>query len=117
VNLAAALACFSDTWNPRIIGEVNDVQVKVVKLKGAFEWHHHADEDEMFLILHGRMTMRFRDRDVLLDAGDMLVVPRGVEHLPIADEECGVLLVEPRTTLNTGNITSDRTRRQLERLA
>jgi mannose-6-phosphate isomerase-like protein (cupin superfamily) len=114
VNLAHALARFSDCWSPKIVGEVNDTQIKVVKLKGEFVWHHHDAEDELFLVLGGRMTMRFRDRDVLLETGEMIVVPRGVEHLPVADEVCEVLLVEPKTTLNTGNVVSERTVRELE---
>jgi mannose-6-phosphate isomerase-like protein (cupin superfamily) len=116
VTLSEALSRFSDPWCPRVIGEVNDVQVKLVKLQGAFAWHHHDQEDEMFLVVAGRMTMRLRDRDILLEAGEMLIVPRGVEHLPVADDECHVLLVEPRTTLNTGNLVNDRTVRDLPRL-
>jgi mannose-6-phosphate isomerase-like protein (cupin superfamily) len=116
VTLATALALFSDHWSPKVIGEVNDAQIKLAKLKGEFIWHHHEHEDELFLVLAGRLTMRFRDRDVVLDPGDMIVVPRGVEHLPIAEEECHVLLVEPRTTLNTGSAGGERTVRELERL-
>jgi mannose-6-phosphate isomerase-like protein (cupin superfamily) len=117
VNLAEALARFTDHWSPKVVGDVNDAQIKLVKLKGEFVWHHHEAEDEMFLVLLGRMTMRFRDRDVTLETGEIIIVPRGVEHQPAADDECHVLLVEPRTTLNTGNVIGERTVRDLERIA
>jgi mannose-6-phosphate isomerase-like protein (cupin superfamily) len=116
VPLAAALARFSDHWSPKIVGEVNDAHIKLAKLKGEFVWHHHEAEDELFLVLAGRMTMRFRDGDVPLETGEMIVVPRGVEHMPVADEECHVMLVEPKSTLNTGNVVGDRTVRELDRL-
>jgi mannose-6-phosphate isomerase-like protein (cupin superfamily) len=116
INLAQAFARFSDRWNPRIAAEVNDVQVKLAKLEGEFVWHSHEAEDELFLVVKGRLRMRFRDGDVLLEEGEMLVVPRGVEHCPVAEGECHVLLVEPRTTLNTGDVEDARTRRDLERL-
>ncbi|HYE52546.1 MAG TPA: cupin domain-containing protein [Azospirillaceae bacterium] len=116
VNLAQAFASFSEHWSPRVAGDVNDMQVKLAKLKGEFVWHHHEHEDELFLVVRGRLTMRFRDRDVVLDPGEFLVVPRGVEHLPVAEEECEVILLEPATTLNTGNLRNERTRETLERL-
>src|SRR5262249_51358526 len=116
VNLAAAFATFSDHWHPRIAGDVNDFQVKVVKLKGEFVWHHHDVEDELFLVTKGRLTMRFRDGDVAVDAGELIIVPHGVEHLPVADEECELLLLEPKTTVNTGNVGGERTRTELTRL-
>jgi mannose-6-phosphate isomerase-like protein (cupin superfamily) len=113
VKLAEALSRFTDHWNPKVVGDVNDAQIKRVKLKGEFVWHHHEQDDEMFLVLAGRMTMRFRDREIVLEMGEMIIVPRGVEHQPAADDECHVLLVEPRTTLNMG----ERTARDLERIA
>ena len=117
VVLAEAFRQFSDHWSPRIVGDVNDVHVKVAKLDGEFVWHQHEDEDELFLVIHGRLRMRFRDHDVVLDPGELIVVPRGVEHLPIAEEgECHVLLVEPKSTLNTGNAEDPRTVRELDRL-
>lgn len=117
INLAAAFAAFDDSWNPRIAGAVNDSLVKVVKLSGAFDWHHHETEDEMFLVVAGRLRMRLRDGDVDLDPGEFLIVPRGVEHCPEAlVEPCHVMLVEPGTTLNTGTMVTERTRRDLERL-
>lgn len=118
VNLTDAFARFSDYWSPKIAGDLNDCQVKLVKLKGAFEWHHHDIEDELFLVIAGRMRMGFRDRDVDLDPGEFIIVPRGVEHRPEAlDDECHVMLLEPNTTINTGNVTSDRTVTTLARLA
>ena len=116
VNLSAALAAFDERWSPRVVAELNGQQVKLAKLEGPFVWHHHADEDELFLVVKGRLTLRFRDRDVVLEEGELLVVPRGVEHLPVADEECHVLLFEPASTLNTGNVENERTVRHLARL-
>jgi mannose-6-phosphate isomerase-like protein (cupin superfamily) len=116
INLAEKLSRFSDHWHPRIVAELNGQQVKLAKLAGAFEWHHHEAEDELFLVLHGRLRMQLRDGEVVLDPGDILVVPRGVEHRPVADDEVHVLLFEPASTLNTGNVRSERTREHLERL-
>jgi mannose-6-phosphate isomerase-like protein (cupin superfamily) len=109
INLAQKLGLFSGHWSPRIVGQVNDCQIKLVKMQGAFDWHHHEAEDEAFLVIAGRFRMEFRDRAVSLDAGEMIVVPRGVEHRPVADEEAHVLLFEPGTTRNTGNLRSERT--------
>ncbi len=100
---------FDDYWNPRIVGQLNGQHVKLAKFKGPFVWHHHELEDEMFLVLSGRFRMEFRDRVVPLEAGEMIVVPRGVEHRPVADEETHVLLFEPATTRNTGNVQDERT--------
>ena len=116
VNLAEKFSKFQDHWHPRIIGELNDCHVKAVKIKGEFVWHHHNNEDELFLVLKGTLRMRFRDREVLVREGEFLVVPRGVEHLPMADEEVHIILLEPKTTLNTGNIENERTVRELERI-
>jgi mannose-6-phosphate isomerase-like protein (cupin superfamily) len=109
VNLAEAFRRFSDHWSPKIVGEINDSHVKLVKLRGEFVWHHHQHEDELFLVIRGRLLMRFRDREVRLEPGEFIIVPRGTEHLPVAEEECEVLLLEPKTTLNTGNVVNDRT--------
>jgi mannose-6-phosphate isomerase-like protein (cupin superfamily) len=109
VVLAEKFAAFSDYWSPKLVGEVNDFHVKLAKLKGDFIWHHHEHEDELFLVIKGHLRIRLRDRDIELDEGEMFIVPRGVEHLPIADEECHVLLLELNSTLNTGNIRSERT--------
>ncbi len=116
VNLAEKFAHFNEYWSPKIAGEVNDAYVKLAKLKGEFEWHFHENEDELFLVVKGRLLLRFRDRDVWLDEGEFLIVPKGVEHLPIADEEAHVLLLEPKTTLNTGNVQSERTVANLDRI-
>jgi mannose-6-phosphate isomerase-like protein (cupin superfamily) len=116
VNLAEKLIRFSDYWSPRIVGELNESHVKLVKLKGEFVWHHHETEDELFLVVKGKLLIRLRDRDIELEEGEFLIVPRGVEHLPIASEEAHVLLLEPKTTLNTGNVTSERTVAELERV-
>ena len=109
VNLADALASFSEHWQPRIVGELNGQHVKVVKLKGEFVWHHHESEDELFLVLKGTMTMQLRDGDVMLREGEFFIVPHGVEHRPVAEEEAHILLFEPAGTLNTGNVQNERT--------
>jgi mannose-6-phosphate isomerase-like protein (cupin superfamily) len=114
VNIGDKFAKFSDHWNPRVIGELNDCHVKAVKIKGEFVWHHHDYEDELFLVVKGTLRMRFRDRDVLVREGEFIIVPHGVEHLPMADEEVHIILLEPKTTLNTGNIENERTVRELE---
>jgi mannose-6-phosphate isomerase-like protein (cupin superfamily) len=116
VNLRDKLALFADHWSPKIVGELNGQQVKLVKLLGEFVWHHHDDEDEMFLVVSGRFRMDFRDRAVWLEPGEFLIVPRGVEHRPVADVEAHVLLFEPATTLNTGNVENDRTVSRLQTL-
>jgi mannose-6-phosphate isomerase-like protein (cupin superfamily) len=116
VNLEEKLRLFDDAWQPRIVGELNDSYVKVVKLRGEFVWHHHENEDELFLVVKGVLKMRFRDRDVLVNPGEFIIVPRGVEHMPVADEECQIVLLEPKTTLNTGNVRNKRTVAQLERI-
>lgn len=116
IDLAETLKRFQDAWNPRVIGAVNDCEVKLAKLAGEFCWHSHADEDELFLVVEGRLRMRFRDRDELLGPGQLIIVPRGVEHLPVAEPTCSVLLFEPKGTLNTGDVENERTRRELERL-
>ncbi len=116
INLQEKFSLFSDYWNPRIIGEVNDCHVKVVKLKGEFVWHHHEREDELFLVVRGALRMKFREHETLVREGEFIIVPRGVEHLPVADDEVHMVLIEPKTTLNTGNITNERTVAQLQRI-
>jgi mannose-6-phosphate isomerase-like protein (cupin superfamily) len=116
VNLAEKFRQFNDYYNPRVIGEINDFQVKAVKLQGEFIWHHHQQEDEMFLVVKGTLRMRFRDREAIVREGEFVIVPHGVEHMPVADEEVHIILLEPKTTLNTGNATNERTVRQLEHL-
>jgi mannose-6-phosphate isomerase-like protein (cupin superfamily) len=109
VNLGAKLALFDEYWSPKIVGELNGQQVKVAKLKGEFIWHHHDVEDELFLVIKGRLVIKLRDRDVTLEEGEFIIVPRGVEHKPVAAEEAHVLLFEPTGTLNTGSVQSERT--------
>lgn len=107
VNITQKLSLFNDYWQPRIVGEMNASHVKLVKVQGTFIWHHHDDEDELFWVLKGRLNMQFRDQDVWLEEGEFLIVPRGVEHRPVAPEEVHLLLLEPKSTLNTGNVTDD----------
>jgi mannose-6-phosphate isomerase-like protein (cupin superfamily) len=116
VNLREKFAKFSDYCNPRVIGELNDCHVKAVKLKGEFIWHHHDNEDELFLVVKGTLRMNFRDREAIVNEGEFIIVPRGVEHLPVADEEVHILLLEPKSTLNTGNVVNERTVSQPERI-
>ena len=116
VNLREKLSQFGEPWSPKIVGELNGQQVKLVKFMGEFLWHHHEHEDELFLVVKGRFRMEFRDRHVWLEEGEFLMVPRGVEHRPVAEEEAHVLLFEPATTLNTGNVRNERTVPTLERL-
>jgi mannose-6-phosphate isomerase-like protein (cupin superfamily) len=116
VNLADKLTLFTDYWKPKIVGELNGQQVKLVKFQGPFVWHHHENEAELFFVVKGRFRMEFRDRHVWLEEGEFLVVPRGVEHRPVADEEAHVLLFEPASTLNTGNVRNERTVERLERI-
>ncbi|MGB2870037.1 MAG: cupin domain-containing protein [Bacteroidota bacterium] len=116
VSLKEKLDRFQDRWSPKIVGELNDSYVKLVKVKGEFQWHHHDKEDELFLVVKGKLTIRFRDGDVHLQEGEFVIVPKGVEHLPVAEEEAHILLLEPKTTLNTGNVRSGRTVEKLERI-
>ena len=116
VNIDEKLSTFSDHWNPRIIGELNGQYVKAVKLKGEFVWHHHDNEDELFLVIKGTLRMEFRDRIEEVNEGEFIIVPRGVEHKPVANEEVHILLFEPASTLNTGNVENEKTRKTLERI-
>ncbi len=127
INLREKLSLINDHWNPRIVGELNGQYLKLVKFQGPFTWHHHETEDEMFLVVKGRFRMEFREsgdaaeapgehQDVWLEEGEFIIVPRGVEHRPVADEEAEVLLFEPASTLNTGNVQDEFTKQKLERL-
>ena len=109
VNLREKLSLFDTFWDPKIVGELNGQHVKLVKFQGEFVWHHHEHEDELFLVVDGRFTMQFRDQLIALEPGEFLIVPRGVEHRPVAEQEVHVLLFEPATTLNTGNVVLERT--------
>lgn len=114
INIAEKLSLFNDHWNPRIIGALNGQHVKLAKVKGEFVWHHHEHEDELFYVLKGELRMEFRDRTEVLRAGEMIIVPRGTEHRPVAEQEVHLMLFEPATTLNTGNVVDAKTRRDPE---
>ncbi|MFI5205201.1 MAG: cupin domain-containing protein [Flavobacteriales bacterium] len=116
INLNQKLSLFSDYWNPRIVGELNGQQVKLAKLKGEFTWHKHDHEDELFLVLKGKLKIEFRDKTVDLNENEFVIVPRGVEHKPVAVEEVSILLFEPATTLNTGNVRNEFTKDDLKRI-
>jgi mannose-6-phosphate isomerase-like protein (cupin superfamily) len=116
INLLEKFALFDDYFSPKLVGQINDTAVKLVKFASEFVWHHHELEDEMFFVVKGSFDMRFRDRTVHLSPGEFLIVPRGVEHCPVATEEVWVMLVEPATVLNTGNLVNERTVANLERI-
>ena len=116
VNIKDRFALFDEHWSPKIVGELNGQHVKLVKLLGEFVWHHHDEEDELFLLVKGRFRMEFRDRSVTLEEGEFIVVLRGVEHRPVADEEAHILLFEPASTLNTGNILGEMTIAEPDRI-
>jgi len=116
ISLKEKFGGFSDYWNQRVIGEINDCAIKIVKIKGEFIWHHHDAEDELFLVVQGTLRMKFRDHEAVVHEGELVIVPRGTEHCPVADEEVHIMLIEPKSTLNTGNIVNERTVTQLERI-
>lgn len=116
VSLSEKLALFSEQWSPKIVGEVNGQHVKLAKVEGEFDWHHHDDEDELFLVLHGSLDIHLRDRIVHLEEGELFIVPKGVEHKPVAEREAHILLLEPASTVNTGNLRNARTVEDLERI-
>lgn len=116
VNLKQKLSLFDEHWSPKVVGELNGQHVKLVKLFGEFVWHHHDNEDELFLVVSGRFRMDFREESVWIEEGEFIVVPRGVEHRPVADDEAHVLLFEPATTLNTGNVQNKLTVEELDRI-
>lgn len=116
VNLEQKLSLFADYWNPRIVGELNGQHVKLAKLKGEFVWHKHEHEDELFFVIKGSFNMEYRDKTIVVNENEFLIVPRGVEHRPVADEEVSIMLFEPASTLNTGNTENELTKRSLERI-
>jgi mannose-6-phosphate isomerase-like protein (cupin superfamily) len=116
VNIAEKLSLFGEHWQPKIVGELNGQYIKLVKFKGSFVWHHHDDEDEMFLVIKGRFRMEFKNGSQWIEEGEFIIIPRGIEHKPVADEEAQVLLFEPASTLNTGNVRDELTHSQLERI-
>ena len=116
INLNQKFSLFHEHWNPKIVGELNDSYIKLAKLKGEFDWHHHDNKDELFFVVKGQLTIKFRDKDVILDEGEMVVIPKGLDHLPVATEEVQVMLIEPKGTLNTGNVVTEKTQQVLERI-
>ena len=116
INLSEKFGRFQEYWSPKIAGELNDSYVKLVKFKGEFVWHHHEAEDELFLVVKGRMTIKFREGDLAVNEGEFVIVPKGVEHMPVAEDEVWVVLLEPKSTLNTGNVKNERTLKDLERI-
>lgn len=116
-NIANAFSAFDEVWSPRVAGDINDMQIKLVKLDGEFVWHSHEHEDELFLVINGRLRMEIRDQEaVIVGPGEFVIIPHGVEHRPVAEEPCEVILLEPKTTLNTGDVDNERTVRNLERV-
>jgi len=116
VNIAQKFTRFNEYWVPYIVGELNDSYVKVDKLKGEFVWHKHEAEDELFLVTKGKLLIKLREKDVWLEEGEFIIIPKGVEHKPVANEEVHVLLIEPKSTLNTGNVKNEKTVAQLKRI-
>ena len=116
INLSQKFSLFSDYWSPKIAGDINDSHVKLVKLKGEFVWHHHEQEDELFLVVKGKLLIKLRDQDISLDEGEFVIIPRGVEHCPVAEDEVHVLLLEPKTILNTGDTRNEKTVADPERI-
>jgi mannose-6-phosphate isomerase-like protein (cupin superfamily) len=117
VNLAEKLSLFDEHWSPKIVGELNGQYVKLAKLKGEFVWHHHEAEDEMFMVLKGRLVIKLRDRDVVLEEGEFLIIPHGVEHCPVAAEKVHIMLFEPKSTLHTGNVQAEKTVENLDNMS
>ena len=109
VRIVEKFSQFQETWSPKIVGELNGSYVKLAKLKGEFVWHHHENEDELFLVMRGKLLIKTHERDLLLEEGEFVIIPRGVEHCPVAEEEVWVLLLEPASTINTGNVRDEKT--------
>lgn len=116
INLDEKFQTFNDYWSPKIVANVNDSQIKVAKFKGEFNWHHHENEDELFMVIKGELTIQFRDKNITARSGEMILIPKKVEHCPLAKEEVWVILMEPNTTLNTGNVRTDKTVEKLEEI-
>lgn len=116
VNLKDKLNLFNEYWTPKIVGDLNDAHVKLAKLKGEFVWHKHDNEDEMFFIIKGKLLIKFRDQDIYLQEGEFLIIPKGIEHLPIAEEEVHIMLIEPKSTSHTGDVVSELTKNELDRI-
>ena len=113
-NLEEKFALIKDYWNPKIAGEINESHVKLAKIKGEFDWHHHANEDELFLVIKGILLMKLKDDDITVNEGEFVIIPKGIEHKPVAEEEVQLLLIEPKSTINTGNVENEKTVKNLE---
>ena len=109
INLTEKFNLFNEQWHPKIAGELNDSYVKIAKVQGEFVWHHHENEDELFFVVKGTLTIRLRDKDLIIREGEFVIIPKGVEHMPVAEEEVWIMMLEPKTTSNTGNVTNERT--------
>lgn len=116
ININEKLSLFTEYWSPKIIGEVNDSHVKLAKFKGDFVWHTHENEDEMFYVLKGKLTIKFEEKDVQINEGECIVIPKGVAHMPVAPEEVHIMLIEPKTTLNTGDVVNEKTVSNLKKI-
>jgi len=116
VNVAEKFTRFNEYWSPKIVGDLNDSHIKLAKMKGEFSWHKHDNEDELFLIIKGKLLIKLRDKDIHLNPGEFVIIPKGVEHLPVALEEVHVMLIEPKSTLNTGDVSNEFTKSELDRI-
>ena len=116
VNLTEKFSLFNNHWEPKIVGELNEQYVKIAKLKGEFVWHHHENEDELFMVVKGSLIIKLRDADIKLKEGEIFIIPKGIEHMPVAEEEVHVLMFEPKGTVNTGNTESEKTLNNLEKI-
>ncbi|MCG8685246.1 MAG: cupin domain-containing protein [Desulfobacterales bacterium] len=116
VDLKEKFAQFSDHWSPKIVGELNGQLVKLAKLKGEFVWHHHEKEDELFMVIKGELTIKLKDKDIQLNEGQFFIIPKGIEHMPVAKEECHVMLFEPKTVINTGNVVNEKTVKNIKKI-
>ena len=116
IDLEEKFSQFTEYWSPKVVGELNGQLVKLAKLKGEFVWHHHENEDELFMVIKGELTIKLKDQDIHLNEGQFFIIPKGVEHLPVAEEECYVMLFEPKSVLNTGNVVNEKTVENLEKI-
>lgn len=116
IDLEEKFSQFNEFWSPKIVGELNGQFVKLAKLQGEFVWHHHENEDELFMVIKGKLTIKLKDQDIQLGEGQFFIIPKGVEHLPVAQEECHVMLFEPKSVLNTGNVVNEKTVEKLQKL-
>ena len=116
IDLEEKFSQFTEYWSPKVVGELNGQLVKLAKLKGEFVWHHHENEDELFMVIKGELTIKLKEQDINLNEGQFFIIPKGVEHLPIAEEECHVMLFEPKSVLNTGNVVNEKTVENLEKI-